>query len=415
MDGTELQPPHLRYRLLSLLLLPLWVIHALWLTLRHREAGYFWQRLGVQTPFRGGRRQDCIWVHAASVGEVRLIQPLVERLREDHPVLVTTFTATGYRTARQLLPQSVLVRVLPIDFLPLSRRFFRRHRCRLGLIAETELWPETLYQARRAGTRLLQINARLTDKSLRVSPVWKPVLARSLSLFDAHLARGEDDRCRLLALGASPQHIRVCGNLKYAAQPDQAPATAPLDRPYILFASTHDPEETEFAHLMDRLGWPRLTVIAPRHPERGDSIRRALKALGCRVTQRGRGETATPDTRIYLADTLGEMPRWMSHAELVVMGGSFAPVGGHNLLEPARLGRPVITGPSDHNIREDIERLSESGGLVQVEGLQQLGEAISHWLEHPEDARKAGEQARRTVADGAHILEDYLQAIDAYR
>ncbi len=406
------QPPHLRYRLLSLLLFPLWFVHAAWLALRHREADYFWQRLGWHAPFRGGRRQGCIWVHAASVGEVNLVLPLVERLRADHPVLVTTFTATGYRQAKRRLPQSVLVRVLPIDFLPLSRLFFRRHRCRLGLIAETELWPETLCQARRAGTRLLQVNARLSDKSLKIKPFWKPVLTRTLGHFDAHLARSEDDRLRLLALGAQPERIRVCGNLKYAGKPPESPPAPPFERPYLLFASTHDSEEHDFAQVMATLDWPRLAVIAPRHPQRGDTIRRQLDRQGWRVVQRSRGEEPGEDTQIYLADTLGEMPLWMAHAELVVMGGSFAPVGGHNLLEPASLGKAILSGPSDHNIREEIERLERTGGLRQVADTEELARAIEALLENPRQAKRMGQRARQSLAEGQHILDDYLAAIE---
>ncbi len=416
MSRAAPQPPHLRYRLLSLLLLPLWILHAAWLALRHREPDYFWQRLGWHRPFRGARRQGCIWVHAASVGEVNLILPLVERLRADHPVLVTSFTATGYRQARRRLPQSVLVRVLPIDVLPLSRLFFRRHRCRLGLIAETELWPETLYQARSAGTRLMQINARLSDKSLNIRPLWKPVLTRTLRYFDTHLARGEDDRLRLLALGASPERIQVPGNLKLAGQPhpEETPAP-PFDRPYLLFASTHDPEEALFAQVMEGLGWPRLAVIAPRHPERGPAIARALRARGIEVAQRSRGETVTDQTRIYLADTLGEMPLWMAHAEIVVMGGSFAPIGGHNLLEPASHARPIITGPSDHNIREDRERLQQAGGLIQAHDEADLQRRLEDWLRQPEQALAAGNKARDLLAESAGILEEYLRMIRAYR
>ena len=412
MPSMEIPAPHLRYRLLSLLLFPLWVLHAAWLALRHREADYFWQRLGWHSPFQGGRPSGCIWVHAASVGEVKLILPLVERLRGDHPILVTTFTATGYRQALQSLPQSVLVRVLPIDFLPLSRLFFRRHRCRLGLIAETELWPETLYQARQAGTRLLQINARLSDKSLRISPRWKPVLSRSLGYFDRHLARSEDDRLRLLALGATAERIDHSGNLKYAGQAQEAPQKPPFDRPYLLFASTHDPEEIDFARVMAGLDWPRLSVIAPRHPERGRDIRRRLEAEGWSVAQRSRNESVTADTQIYLADTLGEMPMWMAHAEIVVMGGSFADIGGHNLLEPARFARPLITGPSDHNIREEIQRLESAGGLEQVKDIDELANRLKLWLQQPEQARAAGEQARKALAGGEAILNEYVEIIE---
>ncbi len=130
------------------------------------------------------------------------------------------------------------------------------------------------------------------------------------------------------------------------------------------------------------------------------------------MAQHSRNEPVTADTQIYLADTLGEMPMWMAHAEIVIMGGSFADIGGHNLLEPARFARPLITGPSDHNIREEIQRLESAGGLEQVKDIDELANRLKLWLQQPEQARSAGEQARKALAGGESVLDDYVEAVE---
>ncbi len=398
------------YRLLSCLMLPVWVIHAAWMALKYRCADYFWQRLGV---YHQNPAPPAIWIHAASVGEVALIQPLAEALARQHRVIVSCFTITGYQQALKVLGDDIDVIVLPIDCWLISRSFIHRFAFRLALIAETELWPETLYQAARSGIPLMQINARLSAKTLSTTGCKRAILQRTLGYFDRFLTRSEDDSRKLQSMGVAAQRISVCGNLKYAeqAQVDEQ-FTDLIGRPYILFASTHAPEEQLFAELLHSIPSPSLLVIAPRHPRRAEEIMRQLKALSLNVSQRSRQQAIDAQTQVYLADTLGEMKPLMAHAQLVVMGGSFNAVGGHNILEPARLGCAIITGPSDDNIRPDIELLQSNQAIVQVASGDELLDAIKHLLKS-ETARQAlGLNAAKLMQDQGQILDRYLEEIE---
>ena len=414
------QPPALAYRLLTWPLFFFWLIHALLHGLKHRQLDYFWQRMGFQQ--KGPQRS--IWIHASSVGEVSLIKPLVEHYCRSRPVMVTTFTASGLQHARRILSQDVTIRVLPIDCYPISRRFIRRHGMILGIIAETELWPETLYQARVSKIPLLQVNARLTSKSLDKAGWMKRILGQTLNYFDALLTRNNTDSENLRSLSVAEQKIHVCGNLKYAQHPEQHTNDLAdlIGRPYILFASTREGEESLFAKTMITLQQDpeiqdparQLAVIAPRHPQRATQIKQQLQALGIALVQRSKGGQIEADTDFYLADTLGELNALMAHARLVVMGGSFADIGGHNILEPARLGKAVITGPSDYNIRADIDLLAQHQAIIQVADDTQLLQQLKRLLTDPTALQQLADHARDFIQLQGDVLEHYIQQINRY-
>ena len=403
--------PALSYRLLSFALFPVWILHALWQAIKNNQLNYFWQRLGF---YPDKEYKPTIWLHAASVGEVELIKPLVEFLHKDTPILVTTFTVTGYQHALRSLPAGVFIRALPIDLLPVSQRFIKLFNFKLALIAETELWPETLYQTSKKGIPLIQLNARLSDKTLHTSGWIKNILKTTLGYFDSYLTRTEQDVNNLLAMGADKNRITVAGNLKYAHSAEETSYARLIQQPYILFASTHHPEEELFANLIKRLKLKKLIVIAPRHPYRAKEILKNLKSLGLNIKQRSQGEKLTTDTHIYLADTLGELKAFMAYAELVIMGGSFDNTGGHNVLEPARLGKAVITGPSDSNIQQDITLLLQHDAIIQVDGIDQLAENISLLLETPDSLQLLAKNAQKLMLSQSHILQNYLTEIKNY-
>ncbi len=403
--------PAFSYRLFSFAFFMVWAFHALWQALKNKQLSFLWQRLGF---YPDTESKQCIWIHAASVGEIELIKPLVEWLHQDHNIVVTTFTVTGYQHALRRLPDTILVTAIPIDFAPLSRHFFQRFNFKLALIAETELWPETLYQATRQGIPLIQINARLSDKSLQSSEWIKTILKTTLGYFDHYLTRTEQDVNKLIMMGADRSKITVAGNLKYAYTTSKTKYDRLIQRPYILFASTHQPEEQLFAQLIKPLALKQLIVIAPRHPQRAREILNSLKSLGLNIKQRSLKENVTADTQIYLADTLGELQGFMKFAELVIMGGSFNSTGGHNVLEPARLGKAVITGPSDGNIKQDITLLSQHNAIIQVSGRDQLSEQIVLLLNSPESLEELSNNARKIMHSQSHILENYLKFINSY-
>ena len=409
---TRPSPPSLGYRLLSALLFMVWVGHAGWMAWRHRRRDYFLQRLGLFNPPSARR---AIWIHAASVGEVELIRPLAEALAQNHRVVVSCFTITGFEQAKKNLPNSIDVIALPIDFWPISRAFIQRFDFRLALIAETELWPETLYQTARRGIPLLQINARLSHKSLSTRGWRRALLTRTLGYFDRFLTRNEKDIENLQSMGVATDKISLCGNLKYAGHDGAAEIPAPLiERPYILFASTHAPEERLFAEMIERIDHAPLCVIAPRHPKRAAEILRQLKPLALNIRQRSQHEAIDADTDLYLADTLGEMQPLMAHARLVVMGGSFTPVGGHNILEPARLGAAIITGWSDDNIRADIEFLQAHQAIIQVRDIDELIAAINRLLNEESALEALRSQAASVMKNQSQTLQKTLGEIGTY-
>jgi 3-deoxy-D-manno-octulosonic-acid transferase len=395
-----------RYRFISVILFPFWLLHASWLSLRYRTLDYLVQRLG----FCQHNPSDHIWVHASSVGEVALVKPLIEALSESQNVHLTTFTITGYLYAKQQLPQ-LRITVLPIDFWPITRYFFHCTNRLTGLIAETELWPETLYQAHKAGMKLLQINARLSSKTIDSPAFILPILKTTLSYFDQHLTRTESDNDNFLRMGVAEEKLCVAGNLKYAAANYRDDQAKLLNRPYLLFASTHTPEEKLFAQMKTEMENGYLWVIAPRHPRRAEEILQSLKPLKLSIARRSIEDQVTDATDIYLADTLGELKPLMAHATLVVMGGSFNQVGGHNLLEPASLGKAVLTGPSDDNIHHDISYFKSHNAIIQVQNIAELQQKIQQLLDQPQQINKLAQAAQNAVQQQSAILQRYLELI----
>lgn len=408
-QDSPVPSPGFTYRLLSTLLFPFWLLHAWQHGRRHAENDYLGLRL---FPGRAGADGGRIWVHASSVGEVRAIAPLVRRLLEHgESILFTSFTASGLQTIRRDLGDTVASAVIPIDFGPICRRFLLHHRPRLGLVMETELWPALLHQAARRRIPLLLINARLSSKTLDTGPFTRDLLSRVLGYFDQVLARSERDRERLLRLGARAEDVRVLGNIK-SLRDDSPPPARLIERDYLLLASSHAGEERKFLRWRENRAGDALIVIAPRHPQRGDEIERAIGAARLSCARRSHGEQVTGQTDVYLADTLGELAALMAHARVVVMGGSFDDTGGHNLVEPANLGCAIVTGPSDAGIRDDIKMLGE--GVIQVGDMHQCWKTVDELWRDPERAARLGQRARERLAQQPDPVETYLDALEPW-
>ncbi len=398
------ESPGIAYRILSLLLFPLWLIHAFIHGRNQDQADYLRQRLlGSDKPIQ----TSSIWVHASSVGEVNAVTPLVRELLEDGEyIFFTSFTATGLQTIQQNLNTRIVTTVIPVDILPCCRRFIRRHQFKLCLLMETELWPELLYQAATNKVPVVQINARLSQKTTEAPMLIRYLLRRALANIQCHLARSELDKQLLIGLGAQNNHIKVIGNLKSRTDSEQ-PYTNLINHDYLLLASTHDGEEALF--LDHRKSIETLIVIAPRHPKRSETIQKYLSAAGIRFSVRSKGESISADTQVYLADTLGELKGLMAHATLVIMGGSFDQTGGHNLIEPASLGCTIITGPSDSNIVNDIQLLRDA--VTQVGDIEECWNKIEYLIDNPKETLKLGIRARRIIQDQDDVLDAYLEEI----
>ena len=406
-----LQSPGTGYRLLSMLMLPLWLIHALWHGYKQDLAQYkalrFWGR-------KGASKKPLIWVHSASVGEVEAISPLVRALLDQgETILFTSFTASGYKTIRRNFADRVEPCIIPVDFVWFCRRFFRHYRIKLCLLMETELWPELLFQAARNNLPIIQINARLSRKSLEAPIFIRYLLRRTMEYISLHLTRNTADRENLKQLGANPRNIKLIGNLKSRKEET---ITLPnlIKREYLLLASSHEGEERMMIEQRPSDAEKLLIVIAPRHPTRSKAIQRELARLGVNYSVRSQAQAISPRTEVYLADTLGELKALMGHPRVVIMGGSFDQTGGHNLIEPATLACPIITGPSDSNIRNEIELLGDGIGIIQVSNMSECWQKIIALLKDPDQAVALGNRARQAIGKAPDILEAYLAEIRPY-
>lgn len=282
-DKLAVQSPGLAYRLLSIPLYLFWILHGVKHGAKHGLPDYLSMRL---FGFAGDGGGDRVWVHASSVGEVRAVSPLVQALvRQGEAVLFTSFTATGYQAIRHQFSDAVTSGVIPLDSIWNCRGFFRRHRIKLGLVMETELWPELLYQARRQQVELILVNARLSRKSLDAGGFVRGLLTRSLGYFRLILTRNQRDLEALLSLGASAQRTTIIGNLKTHIESGQQHSRL-IERDYLILASSHSGEELQFLEARPAQLADRLLVLAPRHPERGAAIEIQLENLGLRFAVR---------------------------------------------------------------------------------------------------------------------------------
>ncbi|WP_135468268.1 3-deoxy-D-manno-octulosonic acid transferase [Crenalkalicoccus roseus] len=368
-----------------------------------------------------------LWLHAASVGETASVLPVLEALAARAPqlsVLLTTGTVTAARLLEQRLPPALRGRVLhrfaPLDVPAWVGRFLAGWRPDAAAFVESELWPNLVLAARARGIPLALVNARLSARSARR---WAraPGLARTvLGSFALVLAQSEADAARLAALGAPAP--RCLGNLKDAAPPlPAAPeAMAALRaavgaRPVLLAASTH-PGEEALAIAAHRLLAPRLpgllTVLVPRHPERGAEV--AAAAAGLAVARRAAGAMPGPEVAVYVADTLGELGLFYRLAGVAFVGGSLVPHGGQNPLEPARLGCPVLVGPHCWNFAEPVARLLGAGGALRIEGEDPAGalaEAAFTVLSDPARARAMAAAAAAAAATEAGLPARVAEAL----
>ncbi|MCA3733123.1 MAG: 3-deoxy-D-manno-octulosonic acid transferase [Phenylobacterium sp.] len=369
-------------------------------------------RLGERLGRAGAPRPPgpLVWLHGVSVGETVSLLALVEGLRARRPdlgLLVTSGTRTSAELLARRLPAGVRHQYVPVDTPGAVRRFLDHWRPDLGVFAESELWPNLILTARRRGTRLVLASARITEGTVRT---WRraPASARRLlSAFDLILPQDRATADRLRGLGAD------CGrelNLKRAGAPlifDPAELARlqglAAGRPVVLAASTHPGEDALIAEAAEGLG--ALVVIAPRHPERGAEIAAALKA-----PRRALGEEPGPETPVWIADTLGEMGLFFRLADVVVMGGSFpGGIGGHNPLEPARLGAPVITGPDIANAADVYgEMFDEVCALMARDG-PDLRRKLAGLLADPVLRRRMREAALAYAARQEQTLADALE------
>lgn len=341
---------------------------------------------------QGGRR-PVLWLHAVSLGEARAATPLIQALRQQKPamrLLLTHSTATGREAGKALLQPGDVQTWFPFDTPGAVRRFLKQHQPDVGVLMETEVWPNVQHVARQLGVPMVLANARLSEKSLkqglRLAALMRPA-AQALRIV---LAQTEDDARRLRQMGSA--QVQVCGNVKFDMTPaahllkqGQAWRTA-SDRPIVLAASTREGEEAPLldAWLARSSTWPagepapRLWVV-PRHPQRFDEVVSLITRKGVTPSRRSLWPDGVPDASalaadIWVGDSMGEMPAYFAAGRVALLGGSFEPLGGQNLIEAAACGCPIIMGPSTFNFADAAELSEAAGAAFRV---QNLAEAVN--------------------------------------
>jgi 3-deoxy-D-manno-octulosonic-acid transferase len=332
-----------------------------------REPGYrrhVGERLG-RYDVPGAER--LVWVHAVSVGEARAAAPLVRALQgalPGHRILMTCTTAAGRETLRQVYGDSVQVGFVPYDLPSAVQRFLRHFRPRLGVLMETEVWPNLIDACAAAGIPLVLANARMSEKSARGYARLSRLTRPAFAALTAVCAQSTADAERLRALGAA--RVQVSGNLKFDAAPNPAQLAAgrawreALGRPVLLLASTREGEEKLLLQHLDLLSSETLVLVVPRHPQRFAELAELAQS------RRTRNPVPAAADRVYLGDTMGEMAFYYAAADVAVIGGSFLPLGGQNLIESLASGTPVILGPSMFNFAEATELALAAGAAIQA-------------------------------------------------
>jgi 3-deoxy-D-manno-octulosonic-acid transferase len=411
--------PRFLYTLLFYLLIPVLLIRLWW---RGRNApGYrqrWWQRFG----FVSAVENNPLWIHAVSVGETIAIAPFVERLLQDFPdipIVMTSMTPTGAERVEALFGSRVHHFYCPYDLPDAVSRFIQRVQPRGCLIVETELWPNIILGCHKASVPVMVANARLSERSAKGYAKVRGLVEPMLSVLTLLVTQHQSDADRFLQLGMPAEKMDVSGSIKFDIQvgSDIREKGALLrkqlgDRFTVILASSHEDEEKQFLASLEPLisQHPDLLVmLVPRHPERFESVYQSALQYSDKVARRSTGDSLVVDetTRVYLGDTMGDLMLLYAAADVAVMGGSFVNVGGHNPLEPAVLGMPVIMGPYHFNFAAISDAMTQAGGMQLAPQMPAVAAMLEKYHTMPSEVAEHGRHAL-IYADSQRGALDHL-------
>ena len=411
------------YTFLFYLLIPIILLRLLW---RGVRAPAYWQRWSERFGFFPKLpNQPCIWVHAVSMGEVQAAVPLIQALQvrfSKQSILVTTMTPTGSRRVREVFGDSVWHVYLPYDLPGSLARFLARTQPRLLILMETELWPNLLYACQQRTIPVILANARLSAGSAAGYQRIRGLVGKMLTGVSVVAAQTKVDAARFIDLGIPLTKIQVTGSIKFDSRlpanfSEQAVALRSqwgVNRAVWIAASTHEGEEEivldAFSNLKQTF-CDLLLLLVPRHPERFNRVANLCRRQGFIVARRSKGDINV-NTDIYLGDTMGELPLLYAACDVAFVGGSLVPIGGHNLLEPAAVGLPVIMGPHVFECAEICRQLLEAQAAKQVEDGVQLANIVKMYLNDTTYCQQTGENGRKFVRKNQGALVRLLKIID---
>lgn len=408
----------LHYQGILLFVFPILVIYTIYQSIKFRSLEYFLQRLGV---FSKPDKPVDIWLHAASMGEVNAALPLLNAIHRKYPdkrFLLTTTTPTGAQLVKQKDLSNVIHQFLPIDYWFMVASLVNKYQPKCVLVIETELWPNLFRYCSSKNIPVCTVNGRLSHKTMETHGWIRDLYKTTLQFSSRVLTRSDNDSKAYIALGAAPEIVSTVGNIKFSANLNTPKLTRSTpDYKYILAASTRPNEELMIATAWQQLkpaDCRHLLVIAPRHPQRANDIIKQLEPLNLSIAVRSRNDVVTEATDIYLVDTLGELVDFMADADAVFVGGSLVPIGGHNILEPAALGKPVLFGPHMENFSSEAEQLLNCNAALQVEDSQQLAEKLADIITNPEKYSELGSNAKQLIERNKDTADRYVTELASY-
>lgn len=363
-----------------------------------------------------------IWLHAASVGEVNAAAPLIHAIHKRYPdkkILVTTITPTGAAVIENKSLSYVTHAYLPLDYPRLISGLINSYHPKILLVMETEIWPNLFRTSQQQNIPVITINGRVSTKTLDTYGWVRAIYRTTLASTTAILTRSEEDSKNYIALGAPADKVKTIGNIKFSAisNTDIPQVETSIKRKYILAASTRPDEEDLIASKWknkQRETKNYLLVVAPRHPKRSGEILDQLNQLQLNIAVRSRGDSVTNDTDIYLIDTLGELLGFMAAAEIVFVGGSLVPLGGHNILEPAALGKPVLFGPHMDNFSSEAQLLLDFNAAIQVKDSEELGNVFVDMINSPEKYQSLATNAKKIVEQNKEVADRYVAELEKH-
>jgi len=423
---------YLLYSVVTLLLLVVLSPYFVYQAMRHNKyLGSLGQRFGYLPVSFNLDGDQSIWVHAVSVGEVLAARPIISELRRRYPTLklfLSTTTLSGQQLARRNVADVDGVFYLPFDWMFTVRRTLKLVNPRLFVMVETEIWPNLLRECRRRGIRTALVNGRISQRSFPRYRLARPFFRRVLADIDRFCVQGEESARRLVELGAEPSRITVTGSLKFESLdatpiPGRGPARVlrffrlSANRPVLVAGSTMKGEEEFIVRAFNRFrstpaGSNALLVIAPRHPERFVEAERICRQEGLSTVRRSELPIdAEPRADAVVLDTIGELAQLYQIATAVFVGGSLVPSGGHNILEPALFGKPIVFGPHMENFSEIAEAFVTNGAAVQVRGEREIDDVMLSLMNDPVRRARLGAAARALVDANRGARDKTLTAL----
>jgi 3-deoxy-D-manno-octulosonic-acid transferase len=410
------------YSVLVYLGLPFFFLRLLW---RSRQNPAYRQRWAERLGFCPYTLENCIWVHAVSVGEVLAAVPLINALKKQYPeipLVVTNMTITGAARTKATWGDRVLQLYIPYDTPDAVHRFLRKIQPKIAVIMETECWPNLFAACKKQGISLVITNARLSEKSAKGYHRIAGLTREMLSAVHMLAVQSEVEATRFEALGLPKERAVVTGNIKFdlelpadlAIKSEQLRATLGRDRLIWIAASTHAGEEEIVlaAHRCIIKTYPQaLLILVPRHPERFDGVFALSNQQGFQTVRRSESSICTSETNVYLGDTMGELLLLYSVSDVALVCGSFIPMGGHNMLEAAALSKPVLMGPSLFNFLEISAWLLKANGMKKVETVDELVKEVESLFQNSQYRQEMGARAYHVVEANRGALTKQLNVI----